>query len=167
MHRKQTISSTHEMYLKVLYSVRSRHEVARVTDMARGLGVSPGTVSGVLKKLEALNLVEHDRYGVVALTDTGTAIAECVVRRFETLQAVLIEMFGVDPATAAEDACMMEHAVSPLTANRMAAALARHREMAESNPTEPASVSGLCKVCESEGECQAVSLAFDAAEKDG
>ena len=161
MHRKPVISPTHEMYLKVLYSVRSRHEVARVTDLARGLGVSPGTVSGVLKKLEANNLVDHDRYGVVALTDAGTAIAECVVRKFETLQAVLIEMFGVDSATAAEDACMMEHAVSPETANRMAEALARHRERAEPVPESP--TGGLCEACVDDGECKAVALLDEEA----
>ena len=128
MHRKKTISPTHEMYLKTLYQVRGRHQVARVTDLARGLGVSASTVSTVLKKLADKGLVEHDRYGFVALTEAGEGIAECIVRRYAVLRSVLIELFGVDPEIADVDACMMEHAVSPETVARMGAVLAQARE---------------------------------------
>ncbi len=119
MHRKDQLSSTHEMYLKVLYRLGQQHDVARVRDMARDLGVNPGTVSAVLKKLEKADLVRHDRYGVVVLTSSGNAVAECVIHRFETIRALLVEVLGVAPDMAEVDACMMEHAVSPTTVNRM------------------------------------------------
>ena len=68
MHRKKQLSPTHEMYLKVLYDVRKEHEVARVRDVSKGLGVSPSTVSTGLKPLEQMGFVKHDRYGIVQLT---------------------------------------------------------------------------------------------------
>ena len=159
MHRKPALSETHEMYLKTLYHVRSKHDVARVGDLAEGLGVSPGTVTGVLKKLRQMELVEHEKYGVVALTPSGLRMAECVLRRFETVRDVLVEVCGVDPETAEIDACMMEHAVSPTTANRMKAFLHRVRsgklELPQRRPRLPQ--SDPCSECEELDTCQATA----------
>ena len=157
MHRQKPLSSAHEMYLKVLYEVRSKHEVARVRDVAISLGVSPGAVSGALKKLETAGFVEHEPYGVVALTPAGVAVAECMLRRHDTIRDVLIEVFGVDADHAAEDACLMEHAVSPTTINRMVALLDRVREGKVVIPTERDAESKPvhCSECEALGYCQA------------
>ncbi len=64
MHRKKQLSPTHEMYLKVLYNVREEYEVARVRDIAKGLGISPGTVSSGLKltPISKLNVLSADEY---------------------------------------------------------------------------------------------------------
>jgi DtxR family Mn-dependent transcriptional regulator len=156
MHRDKPISETHEMYLKTLYSVRGPHEVAHVRDLANGLNVSPATVSGVLKKLERLRLVDHERYGLVALTPAGSRVAECVLRRFETIRNLLVEVLGVDPETAAVDACMMEHGVSPATVNRMQWLLARVRAGTATLPTRRAlPKSDPCSRCEALEACQA------------
>lgn len=119
MHRKDGLSPTHEMYLKVLFRASQEHGIARVRDMAKGLGVNASTVSAVLKKLEHSGLVRHDHYGHVTLTAIGLDVAECVVRRFETIKALLTDVLGLDLETAEVDACMLEHGVSPATVNRM------------------------------------------------
>ena len=156
MHREKAISSTHEMYLKTLYEVRGRHQVARSRDLATALGVKPGTVSGVLKKLTELKLVDHERYGVVSLTPAGISVAECLLRRYDTIRDVLVEVFGVEPETAAEDACMMEHAVSPGTVKRMSTVLGRLRagEIAFPECGRPGE-DGACARCEAAGVCLA------------
>ncbi len=159
MHRQNPISPTHEMYLKVLYEVRGKHEVSRVRDLARGLGVSPGAVSGVLKKLEQSGFIEHERYGVLALTAAGVAVAECMLRRNSTIRDVLVEIFGVDPQTAAEDACLMEHAVSPTTISRMMATLQRVRRGEIVVPPDTVKNSTECSECEATGKCQAMVAA--------
>jgi DtxR family Mn-dependent transcriptional regulator len=161
MHRKKLLSDIHEMYLKTLYSVRGKHDAARVADLADGLGVGPGTASEVLKKLVRLHLVDHERYGLVALTPAGNKVAECVLRRFETVRDILVEVFGVDPETASVDACMMEHAVSPATVNRMKAFLRRVRAGAVSLPRRRGRVppNDPCSRCESLGVCQASATA--------
>jgi len=159
MHRQNPISPTHEMYLKVLYEVRGKHEVSRVRDLARGLGVSPGAVSGVLKKLGHSGFIEHERYGVLALTPAGVAVAECMLRRHVTIRDVLIEVFGVERPTAEEDACLMEHAVSPTTISRMMATLRRVRGGQISIPAETAEDPTECAECEAVGKCQAMTPA--------
>ena len=156
MHRDNPISSTHEMYLKVLHEARGAYGETRVRDVARRLDVSPGTVTSVLKKLEGMHLVHHERYGLIELTPDGNGVAECVIRRYETIRALLVEILGVDPETAAVDACMMEHAVSPATVERMQELLKRHRKR---RPRLPLSrrrrPSELCSGCRSSGVCRA------------
>jgi len=155
MHRDNPISSTHEMYLKVLHEARGEHGVSRVSDLAKRLGVSPGTVSSVLKKLEAMHLVEHERYGFVSLTADGSGVATCVIRRFETVLALLVEVLGVEPDVAAVDACMMEHAVSPETVERMEDALARHRRLGTRPRVVRRRRPKLCEGCAPKGICRA------------
>jgi DtxR family Mn-dependent transcriptional regulator len=156
MHRDNPISSTHEMYLKALHEARGEHGVSRVSDLARRLDVSPGTVSSVLKKLEKMHLVQHERYGFVALTPDGTGVAECVIRRYETVRALLVEVLGVAPETAAIDACMMEHAVSPMTVERMQALLDRHRRPRRLAAGPRRRRRGtLCAGCARSGVCRA------------
>ena len=161
MHRRKPLSETHEMYLKALYGIRTEHEVARVRDLAQSLGVSPGTVTSVLKKLERQRLVNHERYGVVALTAAGTRVAECVLRRFETIRNVLVEVFGIDSRTAELDACMMEHAVSPTTVHHMRSFMmrSRGRRAPARKGGERASRRDPCSKCEALGICQAAAKA--------
>lgn len=159
MHDDQGLSTTHEMYLKVLYGLESQREVGRVRDMAKGLGVTPSTVTAVLKKLERAGLVVHDHYGTVKLTDAGTRIAACVVRRFGIIKALLIDFLGVDPEIAEFDACRMEHAVSPATVNRMEMLLNRGKtnDLKLLRLDEGIGPESPCVDCEVSGACQATA----------
>jgi len=156
MHRDNPISSTHEMYLKALHETRGEHGISRVGDLARRLDVSPGTVSTVLKSLERMQFVRHERYGFVVLTSDGKDVADCVIRRYETIRALLIEVLGVSPETAAVDACMMEHAVSPTTVLRMQDLVERQRRLRVRRPLARRRRRGdLCEGCKARGVCRA------------
>lgn len=159
MHRDDQLSPTHEMYLKVLYRLQLENEVGRVRDMAKGLGVTASTISAVLKKLEHAGLVVHDRYGTVKLTPGGYRVAECVVRRFEVIKALLIEVLGLDTEAAEVDACSMEHAVSPGTVNRMESLLelVRSAEVVVPPIRRIGLAVSVCSECEATGTCQAVA----------
>jgi|GEM_PF-1117539 len=161
MHQADGLSATHEMYLKVLYRLQRENDVGRVRDLARGLGVTAGTVSAVLKKLEKSGLLVHDHYGAVKLTQTGLLIAECIVRRFETLKSFLIEVLGLDVETAEVDACEMEHRVSPVTVNRLDHLVQMVRsgavDLAAVRRGLPVVQTEVCSECEATGICRAVS----------
>jgi DtxR family Mn-dependent transcriptional regulator len=161
MHEHDGLSPTHEMYLKVIYRLRQDNEIARVRDMAKGLGVTPGTVSAVLKKLERAGLLLHDPYGAVKLTPAGERVAECVIRKFETIRSLLTDVLGLRPETAEVDACTMEHAVSPVTINRMEYLLrlvhAGQIDVGAMFRVGSARSKATCTDCESLGACQAVA----------
>ncbi len=165
MHSEQGLSPTHEMYLKVLYRLQLEGHFGRVRDMAKGLGVRPGTVSAVLKKLEHAGLVLHDHYGMVQLTPAGLRVAECVVRKFEIIKALLIEVLGLDTEAAEVDACTMEHAVSPTTVNRMESLLhmVRTAEVVVPAMQRHCPSVSVCSDCEVTGTCQAVAAINEAS----
>lgn len=158
MHHDEGLSPTHEMYLKVLYRLQLDGEVGRVRDMARGLGVTAGTVSAVLKKLERAGLVLHDHYGMVKLTPGGTRLAECVVRRFEVVKAMLVEVLGLDGDAAEVDACLMEHVVSPATVNRIESLVqfVRNRRIDVSSMHRLKPSISVCTTCRSSDACHAL-----------
>lgn len=159
MHREDPVSPTHQMYLKALLRLCQRHPVGRVRDLAEELGVTPGTVSTALTRLQELGLVEREHYGGALLTASGKALAECVDRRYETLRTLLTEVFGVGEMEAEADACLMEHAVSPVTINRMTRFLAH---LTAGGSVDLAGLRSLygqedapCAECEADGHCKA------------
>lgn len=107
MKQRKTV----EDYLKTIYFLSKTKEVHGAY-IAEKLGVSKPTVSIALKSLEKEGYLTRDERRAVRLTETGLEIAEATYERHQTFQA-LLEDLGVDGKTAAADACLMEHAVSP------------------------------------------------------
>jgi DtxR family Mn-dependent transcriptional regulator len=118
MESKPTASM--EDYLESIIMLRRGKEAVRVSQMSQALGVKMPSVTGALKKLCDEGLVEHQRYGRVQLTAEGEKVARDVFRRHEALRRFLEEILSVDAETAADDACKMEHVISPLTQKKLA-----------------------------------------------
>ena len=86
-----------EMYLETIGLLRERTEKARVTDIARELGVSKPSVHAALHELERRGLIEHEHYGEVFLSPAGKAASAEIRRRHELLTAFLRDVVGVGP----------------------------------------------------------------------
>ena len=80
-------------------------------DIAAHLEYSRPSVSTAIKKLTAEGFVNVDR-GIITLTDTGKGIAETMYERHIVISDWLI-FLGVDKQTAVDDACRIEHVISP------------------------------------------------------
>ncbi|MBR5344696.1 MAG: metal-dependent transcriptional regulator [Clostridia bacterium] len=107
MKRTQSV----EDYLEAILMVQEEKGTCRAIDIAQHLGFSKPSVSVALRNLEKDGSVLRGNDGSVQLTEKGRAIAESVLDRHRFLTNFLI-MVGVDPATAEEDACGMEHTLS-------------------------------------------------------
>ena len=73
-------------YAKAIYTLESRNGAASTTELATLLEVRPASVSGMLRKLAALGLVEHERYRGVRLTDHGRRVALEVIRHHRLVE---------------------------------------------------------------------------------
>lgn len=113
-------SPSMEDYLESIVILGQEEKAVRVTQISKALGVKKPSVTSALKKLSREELVEHERYGYVKLTDEGQKLGEDVFHRHETLRHFLADILGVDPEMASKDACRMEHAISPPTLERLA-----------------------------------------------
>jgi DtxR family Mn-dependent transcriptional regulator len=130
MDRGQTASM--EDYLEAVAMLRSEGKAVRVKQISQALGVKMPSVTAALKKLSEDGLVEHERYGYVKLTHKGDKAAIEIFHRHEVLRHFLTDVLSIDPDIAREDACRMEHSISPATLER----LAKFVEFAEACPED-------------------------------
>ena len=112
-----------EMYLKTIFEIVDEGSDPRVKTIADRLGVKMPSVTGALETLRVRGLVSHDRYGDVRLTARGRRTAREVKDRNDLLHKFLLDVLKLPPETAARDACVLEHVVSPMTFERLGAFL--------------------------------------------
>jgi DtxR family Mn-dependent transcriptional regulator len=117
-------SSAVEDYLKAVYALETRLQGPVSTNsLAARLGVTPGSVSGMLRRLDELGLLEHERYRGVRLTSEGRRIALRTLRNHRLLELLLVEMLDVPWDLVHEEAELLEHVLSDELAERIAAKL--------------------------------------------
>ena len=105
--------SRREDYLKLIYTLSRKGEV-RGADLADELDVKRPTVCVYLKRLVANGDIVMDEHHCVCLTEQGLAIAESTLDKHGMLLA-LFQDLGVPSSIATEDACAIEHSISPET----------------------------------------------------
>ena len=108
----KSITPSKENYLKVLLELSGGEEV-RSSDVAEVLGITKASVCCMMKRLRDEGYVVREKYGAGTLTEKGLEEAAIVKRRYNLLKTFLVRVLNVDAATAAEDACQIEHIISP------------------------------------------------------
>jgi DtxR family Mn-dependent transcriptional regulator len=106
-------STAVEDYAKAIYALEVRGEGAVSTNaLAERLGVTPGSASGMVRRLDELGLVTHEPYKGVALTESGRRIALEVLRHHRLLELYLAESLGVPWDRVHAEAEVLEHHIS-------------------------------------------------------
>jgi DtxR family Mn-dependent transcriptional regulator len=109
----ELISAHVQDYAKAVYALEVRGgEAVSTTDLAERLGVTPGSVSGMVRKLAELGLVEHQRYRGVRLTDQGRRVALEVLRHHRLIELFLAEELGMPWDRVHAEAEVLEHVIS-------------------------------------------------------
>jgi DtxR family Mn-dependent transcriptional regulator len=103
--------STVEDYLKTIWRLE-RDGGATTSALASELGVAPGTVTGMLKRLVQLELVEYTPYRGASLTHAGERVALEVVRHHRLLELYLTEALGLGWDEVHAEAERLEHHLS-------------------------------------------------------
>ena len=109
-----------EEYIEIIGEVLSENPVARVKDIARARGVTLPTASSAVERLKELQLVEHEHYSYVTLTPTGEKLAAELEAIHSAIKEMLVRVLSIPEDVADEDACKLEHHISPQTQNAMA-----------------------------------------------
>lgn len=112
--RAARASEVAEDYVETIAALIASDREARVTDLARTLGVSHVTVVRTVERLARDGLVETRPYRAIFLTDRGGRLAERVKRRHEVVLAFL-RAIGVSEKAAQIDSEGIEHHVSEET----------------------------------------------------
>ncbi|MBR1758934.1 MAG: metal-dependent transcriptional regulator [Lachnospiraceae bacterium] len=106
------IHESAEDYLEAVLMLSEKNVAVRSIDVAAQLGFSKPSVSIAMKKLRENGYVVMDARGFITLTEAGHEIAERTYEKHKVISKVLIAM-GVSPDVALNDACHIEHSLSP------------------------------------------------------
>lgn len=105
------INESAENYLETILILSKSHPVVRSVDIAEELGFKKSSVSVAMKNLREKEHITVTKEGFIYLTESGREIADMIYERHEVLSGWLVSL-GVDPQTAVEDACRIEHVIS-------------------------------------------------------
>ena len=113
-----------EDYAKAIFSLQRRDDgPVGTTALADRLGVSPGTVTAMVKRLADLGLARHEPYRGVTLTTAGEKVALEVIRHHRLIESYLADALGMPWDRVHDEAEVLEHYISEELEERMAAAL--------------------------------------------
>ena len=130
-----------EEYLEAVYRLEREGPGVTTSGLASELGVSPASVSGMLKKLAADGYLEQVARGEVRLTRTGLEVAVRVVRRHRLAERLLTDVLGMPWDEVQQEACMLEHAISENVEQRLIAVLGDPKECPHGLPIPPKDLS--------------------------
>ena len=104
------ISSAVEDYLKAIFELGE--EDVKTQELASALKVSAASVTGMVKKLSELNLVDYERYYGVSLTSAGRLIALETLRHHRLIETYLMQALGYAWHEVHDEAERLEHVIS-------------------------------------------------------
>jgi DtxR family Mn-dependent transcriptional regulator len=138
----ETVSSQAEEYLEAIYRLEQKGGSARTMELARNLNVVPGSVTNTIENLKRKGLVIHKPYKGVKLTANGRKIASSVLRRHRLAERLLTDILHLDWSEVHDQACKLEHALSPEILKPLEKALGHPKTCPHGNPI-PTSCGGI------------------------
>ncbi len=111
---KKPVRRSAEDYLEAMLMLNQQHGYIRSVDVAEHLGVTKPSVSYATKRLREEGYIQMNTDGLISLTRAGLKIATRIYERHQVLTDIFIRI-GVDPVTARDDACKIEHDLSEQT----------------------------------------------------
>jgi DtxR family Mn-dependent transcriptional regulator len=118
--KKQPVQHTHDNdlthsmvhYLLAIHKLKESNGYARVTDIAREMGLTKGSVSTALTNLKKRELVTEDESKFLSLSHSGHEAVHAILSSRTLLYYFLKDIVGVDEEVAHKDSCLMEHLMS-------------------------------------------------------
>lgn len=116
-HSELSHSMVH--YLLTIHKLKEEKGYARVTDIARDLNLTKGSVSTALNNLKKRDLVEEEQDSkFLLLTESGHREVHRILSSRTLLFYFLRDFVGVSEDTAEKESCLMEHLMSRETSEK-------------------------------------------------
>lgn len=113
------LSSNFENYLKIIGDLEKNKGQVRSKEIAKIMKVKPSSVTNALQVLRDQKLITYEPYGSITMTSKGKRIWLIIHQKYKTVKGFLTEILEIDPKTADELACTIEHAISPHVTERI------------------------------------------------
>ena len=113
LHSDQRLRLAKEMYLKAILQLSQEGEgVVKPKDLVICLGVTKGSVSEMVKKLEEEGFLKYESFKSINLTAKGKRKANLILKRYHIIVSFLEKSLKLQPNKIHAEACRLEHAFS-------------------------------------------------------
>src|SRR5256886_15284235 len=106
------LSQSIQDYLKSVYKLQAREGRVSIGALAKDQSVSPASASAMVKKLTALDLLQHEPYRGAVLTESGERVALEGIGHHRLLVLYLAETLGLDVDGVLEEVDRLGHVVN-------------------------------------------------------
>lgn len=106
-------------HLLAIYNLVNEQGYARVTDIAKRLGITTGSVSTNLKSLKHRNLIKTDENRMLKPSEEGKLLAQAIIARRDIFKKFLSSVLEVESEQADIDSCKVEHLLSHETSIKL------------------------------------------------
>ena len=131
------ISQAGEDYLRAIYKLEETRPRVTTSAIAAAMGVSAPSATSMVKKLDALRLIDHAPYKGVRLTQRGRVLALELTRHHRLLELYLVERLGIPTDAAHDEADRLEHALSETLEKQIADSLGNPTSDPHGDPIPP------------------------------
>lgn len=108
-----------EDYLETIFRLSKKMDTVGVSDVAKAREVSVPTARTAVNRLQEMGFLHQRHYGKIILHEKGEQKGREIYRVHRTLRRFLMDVLLLDPTTAEQDACLMEHGLSLQTLERL------------------------------------------------
>ncbi|MCX7641240.1 MAG: metal-dependent transcriptional regulator [Elusimicrobiales bacterium] len=121
-----------EDYIEAMYIFEEKNGFSRIKDIAIFLNVKFPSVNSAVKELEKENLIIHQRYGYIKLTDNGKKIAQSIVKTHREL-VEFFELLGFSHKSSLKYGCNLEHIIDEIDKKRISKLINRIKCLKKKN----------------------------------
>lgn len=113
MDDKTRLTERESKYLKLIYRKQyESSEKIKTSTIAKILNVKPATVTETLKNLGNKNILVHESYHGVKLTQLGISKAHKLLRKHRLLELLFKDKLGYNPQESCEEASKIDYHIS-------------------------------------------------------
>ena len=123
-----------DQYLETVLELEELGIVPMRARLVERLGVSAPAVSETVKRLEREGYLTLDSDRVMHLTESGRAYGTSMLRRHRLAELLLVDVLKVPWSQVHEEACRLEHAISPILEEHLVALLGDPGTCPHGNP---------------------------------
>lgn len=134
MDEQSRLTPRAEEYLEAILNMRIEGKTVVAARLAERLSVSPPTVTGALRRLKRDGLISTNRRKAIELTKQGEQEALTIVRRHRLVERLLTDILEVEWSECHEEACLIEHSISPLVERKLYQRLGQPTTCPHGNP---------------------------------
>src|SRR3989337_2045959 len=110
-----------EEYLEAIFKIEEKTgQAVTISRLAEYLSLSVPSASEMMKKLAQIGVITYNKQREVSRSEAGWEQAGQVVRRHRLAERFLTDILGLSWDQVHDEACLLEHAISPVVEERLA-----------------------------------------------